>query len=364
MPKFTGIVGYDNNLVGVTDDNKIKVKATVSAISQGEIWGWDKYPTGWVILGGTITTDDWIKITIDGYDCQYTIQAGDTWDNIVQGLVDAINNNSNVNGKVDAFNQYKLIFIRAEEAGEKYNNLSLSTSVSGGATITATRSYSEIKKLWKEILIEQDKDDKRYGWLGIYGDVGSRTKADNPIHITVRKSIATSKEVVFIDKNVPSNKVWYITNVAVADDISTEFRLYHGIERDRVEYYSGDGNEDDFTIDYNAISSSDYISITVDGSPLTLDSDYWVYLDPNNEEKSYINFKNPPGSGTNNIVITYQACKLDLGLFVQASSSQPFDFGAPIKLNSSNFIIGTVSNKSANAGIAIMNINGFYEDEV
>ena len=350
------------DVVTESGKNKLRVKATVSAVSEGEIWGWDKYPSGWVIIGGSITTDDWVKITIDGYDSQYTIQAGDTWEDIVDGLRDAINDNSNINDKVDAFSHYKMVFIRAEEPTDKYEGLSLATSVSSGATITATRSYTTIKKLWKQILLEEDRDDRRYGWLGIYGDVGSRTKADNPIHICIRKELATKDEIVFADETVPSERIWYITNGAIADELAAEFRIYHGFVRDQVEYFSGDAVEDTFTLSKNAIANSDYILVKISGVPKTLGTDYEIEQNSSDGTKSDVIFTTAPPSGTDNIEVTYDTCKIKLGLFVQTSSSQPFDFGAPIKLLTGEFIVASVMNKSANAGVVIFNLNGFYED--
>lgn len=341
---------------------KLSVKATVAAVSEGEIWGWDKYPTGWVILGGTITTDDWVKITIDGYDSQYTIQAGDTWEDVVQGLVNAINNNNDVNEKVDAFSQYKLVFVRAETASDTYEGLTLSTSVSSGATITATRSYETIRKLWKHILVEEDNDDKRYGRIGVFGEVGSRTKAENPIHIAVRKELATKDEIVFADKTIPSEKIWYITNGAVADELAAELRIYHGFERDKVEYFSGDGVEDTFALEKNAICNSDYIEVKVNDVVQELGSDYDLNQNSSDETKTDIVFSSPPSSGTNNIQVTYDSTQFKLGLFVQASASQIFTFGAPIKLVAGEFIVASVVNKSANSGVVIFNVNGFYED--
>jgi len=158
---------------------KLRVKAAIGVTSSGQIMGWDHTPTGYVTLGGTITTDDWVKITIDGYDSQYTIEAGDSFDDAVSGLVVAINANDNVNTKITASAQYNRVFIRGNEAGEKYEGITLLAAVSSGATLTAVRSSATLIMLWKHILVEEDECDRRYGRIGVFGEVGSRKKAEN-----------------------------------------------------------------------------------------------------------------------------------------------------------------------------------------
>ncbi len=94
-------------------------------------------------------------------------------------------------------------------------------------------------------------------------------------------------------------------------------------------------------------------------------SDYDVIQNPNDETKSNIVFTmaQPPANGSS-ITVTYDTVILKLGLHVIANDSKPFMFGAPIKMEESNFLVVSVQNKSANAGIAIANINGFYEDKI
>ncbi len=358
--------GESGHLAEVTPEGKLKTSTTVGAVGVGETYGMDLYPSAWITLGGSITTDNWVKITIDSYDSQYTIQAGDTWEDIVAGLVNAINSNNDVKDKVDAFSHYKRVFIRGEEQGDKFEGLSISTSVSSGASITSIANDNTIKKLWKEVLIEEDEHDRRFGRIGVFGEVGSRTKAENPIHICVRKSIATQNEIVFADKIVPSDKIWYITNVAVADDNATEFKVYHGTQRDYTgDSFTGDGSTEIFALSYGAINNANYIEVKIDSVVKTLGSDYDVIQNPNDETKSNIVFTmaQPPANGSS-ITVTYDTVILKLGLHVIANDSKPFMFGAPIKMEESNFLVVSVQNKSANAGIAIANINGFYEDKI
>jgi len=368
--RIRGLVSSGNYPADVDSQNRLKVKTTIAVgevTGVGENYGWDNFPSGWVELGGTIVAGDWVKITINGYDSQYTIQSGDTWKDIVDGLVAVINNNSDVNSSVDAYPIYnRIVYIRGEYVGDEFLDVTLTASVSGSITATVDShtidNNNKLDHRWKEILIEEDVNDRRRGWLSITGEVGSRTKAENPIHLCIRKSLATKNEVIFTDTTVPSERKWYITNVAVADDLGAEFRIYHGIERDRIEYFSGDGNENTFTLDYNAIALNDYIVVKVNGETKTLGDDYNVEQNAEDSTKSDIVFDNAPPTGSDNIEITYDAVHLNLGLFVQSSSSQTFEFGAPIKLEPGEFIIASVVNKSANAGIVILNLNGFYEE--
>lgn len=357
MPRGYQIIDDQGNAVGVVD-GKLKANVTVGAVSAGEIFGWDSYPSGWILLGGTITADDWVKITIDGYDSQYTIQGGDTWVDVVAGLVAAVNANSNVNAKVEAKAQYKIVFIHSKEAGDQYEALTLATSVSGSATITASAGYSTIRQLFKKILIERDAVDGRYGRIGVFGEVGARTKADNPIHICVKKSVATTNELIFADKTVPATERWFVTNVAVADERAAEFNLYNGVKRGKVELFSGDAAEDTFTLINNAIDNANYIVITIGGTPTTAFS---LEQNSSDEAKTDVVFDDPPASGTNNISVTYDAVKQALALMVQADASQPFEFGAPLKVEPAGFVIMSVKNKAANAATVIANLNGFFE---
>jgi hypothetical protein len=349
----------------VTSDNKLKVQAQVSASATGEIYGWDLYPSAWTILGGTITTDDWVKITIDGYDSQYTILEGDTWEDVVQGLVDAINNNSNVNAKVDAFSHYKMVFVRAETQGDEFNNLTYTTSVSGGATITATANNSVMTFYWKEVLVEEDPNDRRYGWLGIFGDVGSRTKADNPINICVRKTLATQNQQVFADKTVPADTVWYIGGMLGADDVGGEMQVWEGIERDKVDSWSADGTLFTHVLSYGCLKNSTYHSVKVNGGGTYVQgTDYAIEDCPTDETKSQIRWIKSQTMPLENdtVTITYDAVIRRAALFVQASSSQEYTFHAPIKLQAENFIIASVEQKSSNAAVCIINLSGFYEE--
>ena len=345
----------------ITEDgtNYLRTKTTVGSTVTGEIYGWDIYPSGWVELGGSITSGDIVTITIDGYDSSYTVQTSDEWSDIVDGLVTNINDNTNVNTKVKAFSQHKLVFIRAQERGDKYDGLILSASVSTDATVTADANHTELAFYWKEILVEEDDDDKRYGRIGVFGEVGSRTKAENPIHITVKKNIATTSEVVFADKDVPSNTIWYITNIAVADGRAAEFLVYHGLERNRNETFTGDGSTTTFTLDYNAVGNEDYIDVVTDGSAASFGGDYELKQNDDDEKKTDIIFSSAPSTSVD---VTYDTTKLSLGLFVVENTSQDFEFGAPIKLDEGEFLIASVKNKASNAATALLNINGFTEE--
>lgn len=364
MAKQVNIIGENGLSVEVYEENGqkyLRTKSSVGVVGVGENYGWDKFPSGWVSLSDEVSPSGIVSITIDSEECEYTIQGGDSMDNVVQGLVNAINNNSNINSKVDAFTQHNLVFIRTEEPGDKYEGLTL-VATDTSSNLTLICGYPTIKQLWKKILIEEDEDDRRRGRIGVFGEVGSRTKADHPIHIVVRKELATRSHIVFADKTVPASRVWYITNVAIADELRGEVHLYSGTERDRVKQFSGDGSEVRFTLDYNSINNSSYIAITIGGTPKILGTDYDIEQNFTNESKTDIVFSSAPASGTNNIEVTYDAVHLCLGGFVQVDTTFAFEFGAPIKLYAEEFVVATVANGSANAGVAILTLNGFYEE--
>jgi len=180
----------------------------------------------------------------------------------------------------------------------------------------------------------------------------------------VKKTIASTNEIVFSDRSVTINQKWFITNIAVADSRSAEFTVYKGIERDVVKTFNGDGNKKEFTLAYNGIEQSDYITVTVDENPKICGTDYVLQQNQDDETKTDIVFIDVPGIGVNNISITYDAVKVCLGLFVQADSSESFEFGAPIKLDYGQFFICSVKNKAANAAVVILNVNGFFEEAI
>ena len=233
------------------------------------------------------------------------------------------------------------------------------------ALVTQIYGWNSILQQWVKINAEEYPPNSGEYWIGVFGEVGTRTKADNPINICIRKTLATQGIIVFLDETVTLNEVWYILKVGVADDIAAEFNVWSGSERDKVELFNGDGSTKTFILTKGAISNADYVKAKkyISGSWINqvLNSDFWVEDHLTNYNINNITFKTAPATGTNNVRITYDACIQKQGWFVQASSSFQADIDAPLKLIQNNYVIVGVRNKSANTGVVIANLSGFKE---
>jgi len=215
------------------------------------------------------------------------------------------------------------------------------------------------ENLFKKVLIKPyPNPTSTQGWLSIFGEVGSTTRAKAPIDFTVRKSVATIKLAPLVDKTVPTGKIWYITSLLFSNDNSSELQFFRGIQRTRVVNFSGTGSQLTFQLSYQAISHATYITVKVGGTTKTLDTDYTVE-DSTDDKKSNIVFKVAPPSGTNNIEVTYDAVERRRDFFVQASDSFEDTLPTPIRLTENGFFIGAVINKGGNAAISIVTVGGF-----
>ena len=101
----------------------------------------DLFALGTVILGGTVNPGDTVTLTIQGTDYAYKVVANDTFDTVLTALADLINAGSgdpNVLARPQlGFQILELVARIAVEAG---NNITLATTVSINAQITATAS--------------------------------------------------------------------------------------------------------------------------------------------------------------------------------------------------------------------------------
>jgi uncharacterized protein (TIGR03437 family) len=103
------------------------------------------YAIGTVTLGGTIKAGNSVTITINNTNYPYTIQSGDDFASIVNGLVAAINagkGDPNVlaigNAPADE------VVLTARTQGSEGDNITLATTISTNATITATASGANL----------------------------------------------------------------------------------------------------------------------------------------------------------------------------------------------------------------------------
>jgi len=103
------------------------------------------YAIGTVTLGGTIKAGDKVTVTINATNYGYTIQSGDDFAAIVNGLVALINagkGDPNVLATGDSPADEVVLTARTE--GSAGDNVTLATSISTNATITATASGANL----------------------------------------------------------------------------------------------------------------------------------------------------------------------------------------------------------------------------
>jgi uncharacterized protein (TIGR03437 family) len=106
------------------------------------------FAIGAVTFGGTINEKDVVTVTIGGTDYKYTVVKGDTFDNVVNTLVNSINTansgagDPNVIAEPDTVTQS--IVMTARKGGTDGNNVTLAASVSSSAKITATASGANL----------------------------------------------------------------------------------------------------------------------------------------------------------------------------------------------------------------------------
>ncbi len=347
--------------------------ATDSVVTVKELLSFDDYADSFFRITNAGSAGDTINVKIDQpaiVDVTSTLtstEAGDV-EKTAQLIMNDLNNDSSFKNNFVAKSLYNMVFIISKNQGEEgeYPEAGdLTITPSGTTTVQVETNFDRIIRRQKQVLGEADSVDNRYVRLGIYGEVGSRTKADHPINVSVRKTLATKGQIVFVDKSVPTNQIWFIGGVAVADEVASEFSVWEGKERDRVESWTADGTLFTHVLDYQCLTHSNYHNITVNGVGGYTEGDDYVIEDyPDDETKSqlrWINTSNTPASG-DVVEITYDAVIRRVALFVQAESSQEYYFQAPIKLEPNGFILAIVENKSANAAVVICNISGFYEE--
>jgi len=363
----------DTSVVADGVKNRLCVDA---AVTFDDILGLDDYADTWFRILTIGNDGDTINVTFKNYgehpapeiSVTVTKTASETTvDLLATKIALALAANVDFNAYFKSRTVWNWVFITSQLIAERgeipYSGVlpGVVITVTGAITYELPVGNDVVVRRNKLNLVQPDPDDPRYGAMNVRGDVSSVTKADNPIHTTVRKSVASTKEQVFIDKTVPAKQVWYLTNIVVADDSAAEFRLYAGLQRAKVETFTGNGTNKEFYPVNNVISFATYVSVRVGGVLQTLDSDYWVYINPSDETGGWINMKVAPGNGVA-VQVTYDATKIVFASFVQASSQSEMEFGAPVKLTSGKFYVSSITNKSGAAAVGIANINGYFEE--
>jgi uncharacterized protein (TIGR03437 family) len=103
---------------------------------------------GSVVIGGTITDGNTVTVTINGTGYTYKITSKDTVDSVAKAVTDLINaaNSGAGDSNASAVHESGLATIRvvARQPGVAGNSITLATSVSASATITATASGANL----------------------------------------------------------------------------------------------------------------------------------------------------------------------------------------------------------------------------
>jgi uncharacterized protein (TIGR03437 family) len=106
------------------------------------------FALGGISLGGTINENDEVTITIAGTDYKYKVLKADTFATVVAALVNAINGSNNGAGDPNALATANVvvqgILLTSRKPGTDGNSVTLATTVSSGAKITATASGANL----------------------------------------------------------------------------------------------------------------------------------------------------------------------------------------------------------------------------
>ena len=362
------------DVVTILGKNRVAVDASVSVAVEDFI-GFDNFASTFFTITLAGGVGDTIKVEIDTpaiVSVTSILTATESGD--VEAAATLVKNDLNADSSFNALFLAKTlddkVFVIAKDVAEKgeFPNVSpddFRVTVTGTTTVNIETDFNRITRRNKLILGEPDITDNRFVRLGIFGEVGSRTKAENPIFISIAKSLATGSEVILVDKNVDAEQTWFITSASLGNEHKSQMRIYKGLERDRQQFFSGDGVTKDFTLSAKAVPVASKITVKVDTILQSLGPDYIIIDDPNDDTKSIIRFDagSIPPTETNNIDIIYDAVNRVSVILVQTDTTHQETWGAPLKLLSSlsQFIIATVQNGPSSSADASLNLNGFFE---
>ena len=107
-----------------------------------------------VTIGGAVSSGNVITLTINNVNYSYTVKATDTLDDVVNGLVSAVNTSNGGVGDPNVMvtadiangtNDPEQVVLTALQPGVLGNNIAVSTSTTTGSTITATASGANLE---------------------------------------------------------------------------------------------------------------------------------------------------------------------------------------------------------------------------
>lgn len=142
------------------------------------------YATGRVTIGGTITANDTVTLTINGKDYKYTIVSGDTTDSVAKALIALINGANNGVGDPNVlarFDKGSVILLNSRLPGDAGNSVTLANTLSTNATITATLSAANLTGGAKAATIAPGTIVTLLGQFFTDGSGGSADPNANPL---------------------------------------------------------------------------------------------------------------------------------------------------------------------------------------
>jgi uncharacterized protein (TIGR03437 family) len=120
----------------------VQINGVVNAASE------TVFAVGSISFGGTLNPGDTITLTIEGVNYVYTEVSGDTFDTIMTNLANLINQANNGKGDPNVIAQAQLgtqvLLLTARQGGAGGNNVTIATTVSDNAQITASASFTNL----------------------------------------------------------------------------------------------------------------------------------------------------------------------------------------------------------------------------
>mgnify|MGYP003346595484 CR=1 FL=1 len=140
-------LAWDGTNLYVTDPSNRRVLVFTAAEPRVPINGVrnaasrEVYALGAIVVGGTIAADDVITVKINSKSYTYKIVKDDTYTTILKGIANSINSGSG-DPNVTAYYVAQLanVKLQAKKGGPDGNSITISTSLSDKAQITATTS--------------------------------------------------------------------------------------------------------------------------------------------------------------------------------------------------------------------------------
>lgn len=345
--------------------------ATDAIVTVEEIFGKDNFADTWFQITTPPVGSDTLTLTIENtgdppyYQKVITFPSGlNTFgDEAADYIVGQLNADSNFVGEWwRAKRLNNIVFVISQKVAERGESTGLSpdaftVETTGTLQVYKPAENGEIILRRKTTFLTPDPRDNRLGVLGVRGEVSTLQRANNPIYANVKKDEAALTFKKIFEYDGIEGYYAYFLQFALGTELGSEVEVYKGLERDRVETYSGDGTEFIY-LDHQAVQvPTGYItSVTLNGSPFTA---YTIIDNPDDPAKSILEKNSGTFAPTDTVVITYDAVERVMNLWAQKENSIVYPLPAPVRVAYEEFLIATYKNHSANAGTITFNTNGY-----